>query len=148
MASTESREPLVVLMPSGRRGRVARGTDLLEAARGLGVEIESICGGRQTCGKCQVVLEEGHFAKHGITSTADHLSPIETEERAYGEKNDLVGRRLACAARVVGDVLITVPEESQARKQIISKAATERAIGPTWSSVNATGKTPWRDTRL
>ncbi len=128
MPPAEGSDPLVVLMPSGRRGRVARGTDLLEAARGLGVEIESICGGRQTCGKCQVILEEGHFAKHGITSSVDHLSPVESEELAYAEKNDLNGRRLACAARVLGDVLITVPEESQARKQIISKAATERAI--------------------
>ena len=70
-------------MPSGRRGRVARGTTLLEAARQLGVEIESICGGRQTCGKCQVVVEEGHFAKHGLTSSAEHLSAVAEREAEY-----------------------------------------------------------------
>jgi uncharacterized 2Fe-2S/4Fe-4S cluster protein (DUF4445 family) len=107
---------------------VPRGASLLEAARSLGVEIESICGGRQTCGKCQVAVEEGHFAKHAITSAPSHLSPVEEVERLYCEKNHVDGRRLACAARVLDDVLISVPEESQARKQIIAKAATERVI--------------------
>jgi len=118
----------IALMPSGRRGHVPRGTNLLDAARMLGVDLESICGGRQTCGKCQIVVEEGQFLKHGITSTADHLSPIDEREAAYRQSHDLDGRRLACAAEVQGDLLITVPEESQARKQIIAKAATDRVI--------------------
>src|SRR5574341_986631 len=118
----------VALMPSGRRGEVAHGTTLLEAARTLGVEIESICGGRQTCGKCQIVVEEGAFPKHGITSAQAHLSPIKPVEAAYLAEHDITGRRLACACEVVGDLLIAVPEESQARKQIIAKAATDRVI--------------------
>lgn len=118
----------IALMPSGRRGRVPRGANLLNAARQLGVELESICGGRQTCGKCQVVVEEGHFPKHGITSSADHLSPLTAGELEYGRQHHLDGRRLACAAEVLGDLLISVPEESQARKQIIAKAASERTI--------------------
>ncbi len=118
----------IALMPSGRRGPVPAGMTLLDAARLLGVELESICGGRQTCGKCQIAVEEGHFAKHAITSAADHLSPVEDREAEYCAEHNLVGRRLACAALVVGDLLITVPEESQARKQIISKAATDRVI--------------------
>ncbi len=116
-------------MPSGSKGAVPRGTNLLDAARALGVEIESICGGSQTCGKCQIVVEEGTFLKHGLTSSAGHLSVPDAREAAYRQKHDLAeGRRLACACEVVGDLLITVPEESQARKQIIAKAATERAI--------------------
>ena len=124
----KTERPLLVVMPSGRRGRVEAGANLLTAARGLGVEIESICGGRQTCGKCQVVVESGHFAKHGIESSEAHLSPAGEAERQYFEAHAIRGRRLACAAHVIGDVLVTVPEESQARKQIIAKAATERAI--------------------
>jgi uncharacterized 2Fe-2S/4Fe-4S cluster protein (DUF4445 family) len=104
------------------------GASLLEAARSLGVEIESICGGRQTCGKCQVVVETGHFDKHGIDSSEAHLSPAGGVERGYCESHGIRGRRLACAARVTGDVLISVPEESQARKQTIAKAATDRLI--------------------
>jgi len=118
----------IALMPSGRRGSVPAGTTLLEAARLLGVEIESICGGRQTCGKCQILIEEGHFPKHNLTSALAHLSPIDEREAAYRQLHDIGARRLACACEVLGDVLITVPEESQARKQIISKAATDRVI--------------------
>lgn len=118
----------IALMPSGRKGRVAAGSNLLEAAQELGVELESICGGRQTCGKCQIIVEEGHFPKHGITSRADHLSPPTALEMEYDQEHNLNGRRLACAAQVEGDVLIAVPEESQAHKQIIAKAATDRVI--------------------
>jgi uncharacterized 2Fe-2S/4Fe-4S cluster protein (DUF4445 family) len=118
----------IALMPSGRRGQVARGTNLLEAARQLGVELESICGGRQTCGKCQIVVQEGQFARHGLTSSADHLSPVDGREVTYRRKHQLGERRLACAAQVLGDLLISVPEESQARKQTIAKAAGERVI--------------------
>src|SRR5688572_27353823 len=128
MTDALTKQAQLALMPSGRRGRVACGTTLLDAARQLGVEIESICGGRQTCGKCQIVVEEGHFAKHGLTSTAEHLSPIEEREAEYIAEHGLGSRRLACAAEVVGDLLISVPEESQARKQIIAKAATDRVI--------------------
>ena len=49
---------------------------MLQAARELGLGIESICGGRLTCGKCKVRVEEGAYAKHGITSAADHLTAI------------------------------------------------------------------------
>lgn len=119
----------IALMPSGRRGVVPRGTNLLEAARTLGVELESICASRQTCGKCQVVVEEGQFPKHGLTSAAAHLTPPDGREAKYTETHALAaGRRLACACEVTGDLLLLVPEESQARKQIIAKAATDRAI--------------------
>lgn len=121
----ETIHPRLILMPSGRQGEAPHGATVLEAARSLGVEIESICGGRLTCGKCQVVLETGTFARHGITSSPDHLTPPTEDERACAAAFgvDLTARRLACAARIVGDVLITVPEESQARKQIIRKEA-------------------------
>lgn len=129
MSETQPTHHQIALMPSGRKGQVLRGINLLDAARLLGVELESICGGRQTCGKCQIVVEAGHFPKHAITSSSDHLSPIDNREIAYREKNPMQpGRRLACACQVLGDLLITVPEESQARKQIISKAATDRII--------------------
>jgi uncharacterized 2Fe-2S/4Fe-4S cluster protein (DUF4445 family) len=119
---------LVVLLPSGRRGQVRRGTNLLKAARELGVELESICGGRQTCGKCQIIVEEGHYPKHGLTSQASHLSPPTSQEIEYSQEHPLNGRRLACSAEVRGDLLISVPEESQALKQIIAKAASDRVI--------------------
>lgn len=121
----------VVFQPSGRQGQVAEGTTLLDAARQLGVDVDSICGGRQTCGKCKVLIEDGAFAKHAIESASAHAAPAGADERDYfarhgwGEPN---GARLSCAACVLGDLLVTVPPESQARRQIIRKSATERAI--------------------
>ena len=121
-------DSLVVFMPSGRRGYYADGTTVLDAARDLGVGIESICSGRLTCGKCKVRVEAGHFAKHGITSTADHLTAASSEERDLLHSMHADDCRLSCTAQVTGDVLIYVPEESRAHKQIIRKAATERII--------------------
>jgi uncharacterized 2Fe-2S/4Fe-4S cluster protein (DUF4445 family) len=119
----------VVFQPSGRQGTVAGGTNLLDAARALGVEIEAICSGRQTCGKCQVAVMEGTFAKHGLTSAADHLSPPDGREGSYwASHSQMPGHRLACGCEVRGDLVIFVPEESQARKQVVRKAARERAI--------------------
>src|SRR3989337_1989875 len=108
----------LILRPAGREGQVPDGMGLLAAARSLGVELESICGGRQTCGKCQVAVEEGAFAKHAITSSADHLSAVGPVEADYCEANNIVGRRLACAAQVVGDLLIVVPEERSEERRV------------------------------
>lgn len=120
----------LILMPSGRQGDVSHGTTVLRAAQTLGVEIESICGGRQTCGKCLIALERGSFPKHGITSLDEHLSPPDQVERDYAAAHgiDLNERRMSCVARILGDVLITVPEESQARKQVIRKEASSLTI--------------------
>ncbi len=120
----------LILMPSGRKDDVPHGMTVLDAARSLGVELEAICGGRQTCGRCQVVHERGKFAKHGIISGDDHLSAPAENELAYADANDLdlSQRRLACSARVIGDVLISIPPESQARKQVVRKDARDITI--------------------
>ncbi len=128
MTDKNQNEPLVIFMPSGRRGRVPEGTLVLDAARQLGVEIESICGGRLTCNKCRIRVEEGQFAKHGITSANHHLSPPTEEEIRLLEKLESPECRLSCNARICNDALIFVPEESRAHKQIVRKAATERVI--------------------
>src|SRR5208283_2832690 len=109
-----TREPLVVFMPSGKRGRFAVGTPLLQAARSLGVDIDSVCGGRGICGRCQVVQAEGEFAKHGIVSAAGNLTPFGKVEANYDRVRGLAaGRRLSCSAQILGDVVIDVPETSQ-----------------------------------
>jgi uncharacterized 2Fe-2S/4Fe-4S cluster protein (DUF4445 family) len=127
--SNPSKKHLVIFQPSGRRGEVVEGRILLDAARDLGVEIESICGGQQTCGKCKILVEEGQFSKYGIRSACEHLSPEGEAERSYWARRKPGAQyRLSCAARVQGPLVINVPEESQARKQIVRKSATERVI--------------------
>src|SRR4030095_11333997 len=127
----------VILQPSGRRGQVDEGMSVRAAARELGVEIESICAENATCGKCMVLIEEGRFEKYNIDSKRENLSPVGTEERAYLERRPKllkdkgweIGQvRLSCQCKVLGDVLINVPEESRGNKQIVRKSARERAI--------------------
>lgn len=122
-------ERLVVFTPSGRRGSFADGTTVLEAARRLGVDIDSVCGGRGICGRCQVEVSEGEHAKHGITSDATHLSPVGEVERSYARERPLAGgRRLGCTARIAGDVVIDVPPESQVYRQVVRKEADAHPI--------------------
>src|SRR5512132_1673273 len=132
-----TKKPTVILQPSGRRGQVDEGMSIRAAARELGVEIESICAENATCGKCMVLVEEGRFEKYNIDSKREHLSPVGVEERAYlrrrpkllKDKGWEIGQvRLSCQCRVLGDVLINVPEESRGNKQIVRKSARERAI--------------------
>jgi uncharacterized 2Fe-2S/4Fe-4S cluster protein (DUF4445 family) len=120
---------LIVFTPSGKRGRFPIGTPVLEAAQKLGVDLDSICGGRGLCGRCQVTLGEGEFAKHGITSTAGHASPAgEVEARFDRRKGLKKGRRLGCQATLRGDLVVDVPPESQVHRQIVRKRAEVRDI--------------------
>ena len=113
---------MIVFMPSGKRGRFPRGTAVLDAARSLGVDIDSVCGGRALCGRCQVEVVEGDFAKHGIHSKVSNVTPQgETEDR-YRERGGLdAGRRLSCQARLDTDVVIDVPASSQVHQQVVRK---------------------------
>ena len=117
----------VIFQPSGRRGEVPDGTNLLDAARNLGVDIESVCGGKGTCGKCKVRVEEGFFEKDAMDSRREHLTPLTDQEKKFLKPSE-AGMRLACAAHVHGDVKIFVPEKSRAGKQIVRKAAKELTI--------------------
>jgi uncharacterized 2Fe-2S/4Fe-4S cluster protein (DUF4445 family) len=112
----------VVFTPSGLDGVVQDGITVLEAARQLGADIDSVCGGRGICGRCQITPSVGVFAKWGITATADSLSGLAETETNYRAKRALVsGNRLGCAARICGDVVIDVPAISQVHKQIVRK---------------------------
>lgn len=113
-----------VFLPSGKRGSFANDTTLLQAARSLGVDIDSVCGGRAMCGRCQILCSEGDFPKQGISSRKAHLSPFGAVEKRYSAEHGSLGeRRLACQARIQGDVVIDVPAESQVHKQVVRKGA-------------------------
>ena len=119
----------IVFTPSGRQGRVPAGTTVLQAARTLGVDIDSVCGGRALCGRCQVDIGSGEFAKHGITSGADSLCGVTAVEQRYADKKGLAaGRRLSCQSTLQSDVVIDVPPESQVHNQLVRKAADDRQI--------------------
>jgi uncharacterized 2Fe-2S/4Fe-4S cluster protein (DUF4445 family) len=105
------------------------GTPVLQAARALGVDLDSVCGARGLCGRCQVELIEGEFAKHGVHSQPQNLSTFSGVELAYAARRPLsAGRRLSCCARVLADVVVDVPASSQVHRQVVRKAADARDI--------------------
>ena len=125
-----SDDALVVFTPSGRRARFERGTTVLDAARRLGVDLDSVCGGRGICGRCQVSVSEGEHAKHGIS--VHRRSARRRDRRRAGVRRrpraSATGRRLGCTARIEADVVIDVPPESQVYRQVVRKEADARAI--------------------
>jgi uncharacterized 2Fe-2S/4Fe-4S cluster protein (DUF4445 family) len=127
---TEKQKHLVIFQPSGSRGEVKDGTTILEAGRSLGVEIETPCGALLTCSKCRVRVEEGVFERFGIESSMDHLNPVLTKERAFFESKGLTepNLRQSCVAEIHGPVVVFVPEESRAVKQLVRKSAREVSI--------------------
>ncbi|WP_241525525.1 ASKHA domain-containing protein [Pseudophaeobacter leonis] len=124
-----SSDPLVIFTPSGKRGHFPVGTPVLTAARQLGVDLDSVCGGRGICSKCQITPSYGEFSKHGVTVADDALSEWNKVEQRYKDKRGLIdGRRLGCQAQVQGDVVIDVPPESQVHRQVVRKRAEARDI--------------------
>ena len=114
----------VIFQPSGRRGEVPKGVNIIEASRLLGVDIEALCGEKKVCGKCIVRIEEGHFEKYNITSSPSHVTPWQVEEEKFiNPEKKAKGFRLGCVAQIQDDILVFVPEESRAGKQVVSKAA-------------------------
>ncbi|MEO1504668.1 MAG: ASKHA domain-containing protein [Pseudomonadota bacterium] len=127
-ASSET-EALVVFTPSGKRGRFPLGTPVLVAARQLGVDLDTVCGGRGICGRCQIIPSFGDFPKHGVQVAQDHISEWNKVEARYKSKREMKdARRLGCQATIQGDLVIDVPPDSQVHKQIVRKRAEARDI--------------------
>lgn len=115
-------EALVVFTPSGRRGYFPVGSTVLQAARELGVDIDSICGGRALCCRCQVLPVEGSFSKEGMESCLDHLSKLSApEKRGLAQQRIVPAHRLSCQSRVLGDIRIDVPASSQVHHPLVRK---------------------------
>jgi uncharacterized 2Fe-2S/4Fe-4S cluster protein (DUF4445 family) len=125
-----SQEFAIVFAPSGKRGSFAPGTSVLEAARKLGVDLDSVCGGRGICGRCQIAVQEGHDPKVAIQSNKAHVSGFNAVEERYASKRGALapGRRLGCQARMVGDLIIDVPPDSQVHRQVVRKRAEAHPI--------------------
>jgi len=112
----------IVFTPSGLDGTVETGITVLDAARKLGADIDSVCGGRGICGRCQITPSFGSFSKWGIDAVEASLTAKTEDEINYKGKRALVeGNRLGCMAKVCGDMVIDVPAMSQVHRQIVRK---------------------------
>ncbi len=119
--------PRVVFTPSGLSGEVAEGTSVLDAARRLGADLDTMCGGRGICGRCQVEPSVGSFSKWGIEVGEHSLSDWSSLEADYEFRGNArrplaAGRRLGCAAHICSDTVLDVPPESQVHRQVVRKS--------------------------
>ncbi|MDW3206594.1 MAG: ASKHA domain-containing protein [Alphaproteobacteria bacterium] len=119
----------VVFTPSGKRGDFPVGTPILQAARHLGVDLDSVCGGRGICGRCQVVPGKGDFSKFKVKSRPENVSDFGKVEERYKQKRGMKDdRRLGCSSFIQGDLVIDIPADSQVHKQVVRKRAEVRNI--------------------
>lgn len=119
----------IVFTPSGIRGEVESGTDILTAARMLGADLDTVCGGNGLCGRCKIRVGEGSFPKYQITSGRDHLSPpTAADHELFTATKIEAGFRLGCKAKLLGDVIIDIPPESQVHQQVVRKNAADIEI--------------------
>jgi len=125
----------VTFQPSGRRMQAKRGTLIMQAAREAGVGIESVCGGKGTCGKCKVVVEDGEETLS--EATAAEMKLLTEDELAQGY-------RLACQARAIEDLAVMIPQESAALKQkiMLEKAETPVKAQPIAAEIALSVKPP------
>lgn len=104
-------------LPHDKVVEIESGATVLEAAHKADVYISSICGGVATCGKCKVVIEEGN-----TESPSTSLLSEEEIENKYV---------LACQARVLSDLLVSVPPATRMeRGQILIAREEERTVTP------------------
>lgn len=98
----------VTFQPSGRRFAVRPGEVLFEAAVQAGVEVDTVCGGNGSCGKCKVRFEDGPPAPGSLDFI--HLSAGEIAE----------GYRLSCQVAAGRDMVVQVPASGdRARARIL-----------------------------
>jgi uncharacterized 2Fe-2S/4Fe-4S cluster protein (DUF4445 family) len=117
----------VVFQPSGVRGKVAAGITVLEAARKLGAGLESVCGGKGTCGKCKIKIEEGYFPKYRLNSSLASIESVKASpEKLISKAQQKQGYRLSCQSRIHNDIVVFVPEESRKGQQVVRKEAGKR----------------------
>lgn len=113
------RAATITFQPNGKHGEVTLGKTIMEAARTMGIEISSICGGNMACGKCKVE----------VRAVSGGISPLTAEERLLLTRKEIrKGIRLACAAEIWGDIKVVVPEESRRGKQRLQTEGIETPI--------------------
>lgn len=119
----------VIFQPSGRRGTVKKGSSLLEAARKLGVDIESPCGGTKCCGKCKVKIDEGYVDELSVETYISHVSQLTENEKDRLQPQEIrENYRLACCTQIEGDILVFVPEESRSTQQVVLETGKDRVL--------------------
>ncbi len=126
-------EHAIIFTPSGIRSNAEEGENIYEVALRAGVDMQSICGGKGQCRRCQIELATGKHAKFNLTVKENHLGDLSpTEKRAIRDGDLSSGRRLACRSKICGDLVVEIPTDSREHKSSISKKSSkiDTALNP------------------
>jgi 2Fe-2S ferredoxin len=100
----------VTFLPDNKSIQVRPGMTILEASRKVRVHIRTRCDGKAACLMCKVIVQD-----------QSGLGPMNQNERLKMGGLQDQGYRLACQAKVIGDVIVTLPEDplkAAIRKQL------------------------------
>ncbi|RLC71000.1 MAG: ferredoxin, partial [Chloroflexi bacterium] len=117
MSGVERASFQIIFQPSGKRGNYQGPIRLLDAARRVGVGLESVCGGVGECGRCKMIVIKG---------STSHLTGI--EEMLLTEEEVKQGYRLACCTKVYGDAEVLVPPSVALERQRLQVEAVEMPL--------------------
>lgn len=113
--------PIIRLEPLGININVTEPEKLLEVLKRAKVELDSVCGGKGTCGTCAVQVLKGMPA----------LSPIESQEitTLKNIRKEPEHYRLTCQTHVLEDGVVFYLNNKNARKliQIFERLKNRRA---------------------
>jgi uncharacterized 2Fe-2S/4Fe-4S cluster protein (DUF4445 family) len=96
----------VKFLPEGKRSMVEEGAMVMSAAASSGVDLANICSGKGYCGKCVVEVLQGELSP-----------PTEQERKRIAADKLSSGYRMACQARVLGNITVRVPDQSRVGRQ-------------------------------
>jgi uncharacterized 2Fe-2S/4Fe-4S cluster protein (DUF4445 family) len=110
----------VLFEPEGKKTKTLIGSTILQVAKQAGISIRSECGGKGVCGKCKVVVKR-----------SEALSELTEVERRYLSEAEIeYGYRLACQARILGNITVLIPPESRLSFRKIQFAGIEVLVKP------------------
>ncbi|NLG37578.1 MAG: DUF4445 domain-containing protein, partial [Clostridiales bacterium] len=110
-----------------KRFRAQEGVNMLDALRREGVPIPAACGGRGSCGKCQIVVDK-----------PSAYPPNEAEKRLLSPEQLATGLRLACTRVLTQDIACRLPVAMQDAAITTDSAAASGETDPIFRRVALT----------
>ena len=108
----------ILFLPHNIKIAVNEGENLIRAAMEAGVHINASCGGEGVCGKCRVIIEDGSV-EGGITEKLD-------------KKDIEKGFRQACLSKVLSDLVVRIPIESEVDAGVLNLQQAPRKTAGIW----------------
>ncbi|WP_026942174.1 ASKHA domain-containing protein [Hellea balneolensis] len=116
----------LIFTPSGITATAEDGETVYEVGLKRGIDIQSICGGKGLCKRCQIEIDTGKHAKFKMDVAESHYSKLSpTEKKAIHDRELPEGRRLSCRTKIYGDLVVNIPADSQERETSIEKKSTK-----------------------